>query len=325
MRSLGKVFEWILNISSLFIAALLLSFVVRHYLTHSAEGGSVLGPPEGSSLSLTDTNWAANRFTLVLALQVGCKWCEASADFYRDLVRSSSNDTFHAVAVIPGTESQGRAFMRSLNVDISEIHHADLQTLGIQATPTLVLVNNRGRVESSWVGKLSPDQEEKVFKKLGVMRPPRTSVGEEGQYYEKNSAGSSAKVITAAQLIQLQKTVGDVPIIDVRARSDYKKGHISGSLSIPQEELEARAQHEVPEDATVVIYCHYCQPCESSQRSKGIGTLCTVGEAWLQKLGYTNVKVLGADLSLLQLAGVKIIGVPQERAVSGSTPVHGYF
>ncbi|MFQ6115769.1 MAG: ArsR/SmtB family transcription factor [bacterium] len=51
----------------------------------------------------------------------------------------------------------------------------------------------------------------------------------------------------------------EVIVIDVRPPEEYKKGHISGALSIPLTELENRLQ-EIPQDREVVAYCRgrYC-------------------------------------------------------------------
>jgi thioredoxin-related protein len=38
--------------------------------------------------------------------------------------------------------------------------------LGVQGTPTLILVNQDGKVEQSWAGKLPPEQETEVLKRI---------------------------------------------------------------------------------------------------------------------------------------------------------------
>ena len=47
---------------------------------------------------------------------------------------------------------------------------------------------------------------------------------------------------------------GDVVVVDVRPGEEYAAGHISGALSIPVDELEARLD-ELPEDTDIVAYC----------------------------------------------------------------------
>ncbi|MGD0404488.1 MAG: rhodanese-like domain-containing protein [Candidatus Acidiferrales bacterium] len=320
-----KIVEWTLNGLSVVVGVLLLSLIAKHYFAPAGETSPIGGPKPGTSLSLSNTDWAATRLTLVIAMQEGCHWCEASADFYRDLIRSNATNAVHIVAVLPQAISQGRTFLRSINVDVSDVRQVDFSKLGVQATPTLVLVDGGGHVKSSWVGKLSQQQEEEVFTKLGEKRLATPSSEEIEQQYERSPSVTDPSAVTGAQLIQMEKEGGIVPIIDIRPRLDYGEGHIVGSLNIPEDELDARVEHEVPKEATVVIYCHYCLPCESLQHSRGAGTLCTLGKTWLKKFGFANVKVLSDDLSHLQSAGVGIIGVSQEKVASGSTPIQPPF
>ena len=52
---------------------------------------------------------------------------------------------------------------------------------------------------------------------------------------------------------------GDVVVIDVRPRLEFRAGHIQGARSVPVDELEARLA-EIPDDVEVVAYCRgpYC-------------------------------------------------------------------
>jgi rhodanese-related sulfurtransferase/DNA-binding transcriptional ArsR family regulator len=52
---------------------------------------------------------------------------------------------------------------------------------------------------------------------------------------------------------------GEVVVVDVRPREEYKAGHITGALSIPLSILEKRLS-EIPVDRKVVAYCRgpYC-------------------------------------------------------------------
>lgn len=59
--------------------------------------------------------------------------------------------------------------------------------------------------------------------------------------------------------ISLEDTVdgleqGQLVIVDVRSSDSYAKSHIKGSISIPEEEIEARAD-ELPRDKDIVLYC----------------------------------------------------------------------
>jgi rhodanese-related sulfurtransferase len=50
----------------------------------------------------------------------------------------------------------------------------------------------------------------------------------------------------------------DVPIIDVRASKDFKKGHVPGAISLPQEKWSTLAG--LRRDSMNIVYC-YAQNC----------------------------------------------------------------
>ncbi len=70
-------------------------------------------------------------------------------------------------------------------------------------------------------------------------------------------------------------------IIDARTEEEFAEGHIEGAILIPEYEISARAQKELPDkDAMILVYCR------SGRRSK-------IASEELVKLGYTNVKEFG--------------------------------
>jgi rhodanese-related sulfurtransferase len=212
-----------------------------------------------------------------------------------------------------------------MNVDISEVRQIALSNLKVQATPTLILVDSSGRVMASWVGKLSPKREEEVFQKLAVVRQPKIPGQDELRPKDEEAEASDPDSLTAAQLVRMQERVVPLPIVDIRSREEYREGHISGSLNIPSEELEIRLEHEVPKDSLVVLYCHYCSSCDPAQNSIGVATLCTMGKAWLHKEGFTHVKVLRADFTNLQLAGIKIVEAPKGKPLASPATTDSSF
>lgn len=52
---------------------------------------------------------------------------------------------------------------------------------------------------------------------------------------------------------------GEVVVLDVRPREEYRAGHIAGARSVPLDELESRLD-DLPSDVEVVAYCRgpYC-------------------------------------------------------------------
>lgn len=130
-------------------------------LTGQAKTASVV---VDSAVSLPGINWGQNKQTLLLVLRNGCHFCDDSAGFYQRLVKesqASGNTTF--VAVLPGTVDDSRKYLEHLGVPITEIRQEVLGALGVQGTPTLLLINDKGVVTKSWVGRLPTDKEGEVI------------------------------------------------------------------------------------------------------------------------------------------------------------------
>jgi 2-keto-3-deoxy-6-phosphogluconate aldolase len=71
------------------------------------------------------------------------------------------------IAVVPQDAAEGRAYLDRLNVPIGDIRQMPLGAIGVEGTPTLMLVDDKGVVLNSWVGKLPTSTEAEVLSKIG--------------------------------------------------------------------------------------------------------------------------------------------------------------
>lgn len=69
---------------------------------------------------------------------------------------------------MPDELAQAQQYLKDAKINISEIKQAQLHSLGIKGTPTLLLVDNYGTIKKAWVGKLSRDKEQEVLNLLGA-------------------------------------------------------------------------------------------------------------------------------------------------------------
>ena len=102
----------------------------------------------------------------------------------------------------------------------------------------------------------------------------------------RGGEGETSKELTYEQIspeeakVLMESERGYV-IIDARTEKEFAQGHIEGAILIPEYEIAARAERELPDkDALILVYCR------SGRRSK-------IASAELVKLGYTNVKEFG--------------------------------
>jgi thioredoxin-related protein len=173
MNNLAKKAELFSNIAIIIVAILLGTVLVRKYLLAQPtqpDNNAVVNNPlnTGTKLNLQDIDWSKNEQTLVLALSNSCHFCSESAPFYQRLAQSKGDTRL--IAVLPQSVEDGQRYMEKLGVSVNEVRQFPFSNIGVQGTPTLILVDNKGMVINSWVGKLSIDKETEVLSKLEQRR-----------------------------------------------------------------------------------------------------------------------------------------------------------
>ena len=101
-----------------------------------------------------------------------------------------------------------------------------------------------------------------------------------GQAKEKDQEAVYVN-ITAEEAKEIMDSSEGYIILDVRTQEEYDQGHIPGAVLIPNMEIAARAEKELPDkDQLILVYCR------SGNRSKKAAQI-------LVELGYTNIKEFG--------------------------------
>ncbi len=134
--------------------------------THPVDRGALVGQ---TLAPLAGYGWGSYRKTLVIAIRIGCPYCDSSLGFYRQLGEQerSSMIRAHVLLVMPNDASTGGGYLRRNGVEVQEIFGQELDDLRVSGTPTLLLLDSSGRIEREWVGKLSPRGEKDVISAAG--------------------------------------------------------------------------------------------------------------------------------------------------------------
>lgn len=120
--------------------------------------------------TLTGYKWQSHPRTLVLALRVGCPYCESSMGFYARLLNLERSRALgvHVLAAFPDAEAAITETVSERIPGLATVGNVSLEKFGVAGTPTLILVDNRGEVRDVWTGQLSRLQEEDVIKTIGA-------------------------------------------------------------------------------------------------------------------------------------------------------------
>lgn len=154
------------NVAIILAAVLLAAVLVKQHLldgTRTQASGPQPGVAVGAKLTAPDVDWSGNKRTLLLALSTTCHFCSESAPFYQRLVKESG---VRLVALMPQGVAEGKLYLNRLGVPVGDVRQMSLDTIGVSGTPTILLVDDAGRVSGKWVGKLDPEGEAELLEQV---------------------------------------------------------------------------------------------------------------------------------------------------------------
>jgi hypothetical protein len=170
MKNIARKIEVAANVAIIVAAVALTSVLAKRYFAPAlplAPPSAAANIPAGTKADFINIDWGKSDRTLLLVLQAGCHFCSESAPFYQRLARETAQKSgVHLVAVLPQDVAEGSKYLNSLGVPIEDVRQAQLNALGVSGTPTLILVDGKGVVMKSWVGKLTGDREAEVLDQL---------------------------------------------------------------------------------------------------------------------------------------------------------------
>ncbi|HEX8565936.1 MAG TPA: hypothetical protein VF648_09725 [Pyrinomonadaceae bacterium] len=172
MNTIGKKIETVANIAVILVCLLLFGFLINKWFNSKQNQSANSLPaekniPAGTKINLPEIDWSKNGRTLLVVLQKGCRFCTESGGFYQRLVNETANYTdLKLVAILPQKQEDSKAYLSQLGVNINEIRQSTLSALGVAGTPTLILIDDQGKVVNSWVGRLPEIGEKSVLAAL---------------------------------------------------------------------------------------------------------------------------------------------------------------
>lgn len=157
-----KRLEIATNVAVLVAVAVFLAFVGRqeferiHPQRRATDKNLV-----GQSVTLPGVRFSSANKTLVLAISATCHFCKDSEPFYKDLLEKNHGRT-NIVAVLPQPLAEAQDYVRQSIAPSVQVVSAQLDSIGVQGTPTLLLIDGSGKVQQAWVGKLDSKGQQQV-------------------------------------------------------------------------------------------------------------------------------------------------------------------
>ena len=194
------------------------------------------------------------------------------------------------LAIVPHSVEEGQEYVKSLGLPIENIQSGSLASYKIPGTPTVLLVDNTGKVKSVWIGGVSSEREQEIKDNLIPLFEEELALNDLGEkpanQISSTHDGKVTEDLDATALKKIIKGKENVTIVDVDQREDYNKEHIPNAKNIPSDEISSRASREIPKDYRVVVYCR----CKGEGASMG-------AKSELIKQGFTQVSVLKGGLA----------------------------
>jgi hypothetical protein len=150
------------NLAVILGIAVFLVVVGRNELTRHKPRVTSPDALTGKTISLPGVHFPQARNSFVLVLSTGCHFCQASLPFYRELA-SKSQGQLDMLAVFPQPQTEAQAFLQNASVTTTQVISASLDSVGVSATPTLLLVDGTGKVQAAWIGLLDEKRQQQAF------------------------------------------------------------------------------------------------------------------------------------------------------------------
>jgi thioredoxin-related protein len=113
---------------------------------------------------------AGTQRALVVALSPTCHFCNESMPFYKQLIdqRNQKSSPVKVIAVVPSEQQKAEEAQKfaGAGAQPDNLVHMDFSAIKVPGTPTLLHVDNTGKVLDVWVGKLDEDGQEDVLEVL---------------------------------------------------------------------------------------------------------------------------------------------------------------
>lgn len=165
--------DTVANIAIIVVCIIAAAILIRNnFLQPQQQQGN--RPPEAEVGEQFDTLRqvmpAGTQRAMVVALSPTCHFCNESMPFYKQLIdqRNQSGSPVKVIAAVPRDEAKAEEQQKfaTAGVQPDSLVTLDFASIKVPGTPTILHVDNQGKVLDVWVGKLDESGEKAVLQKL---------------------------------------------------------------------------------------------------------------------------------------------------------------
>lgn len=161
-----KALDRIANIAIILAVAVFLTLVIRgEFFRRTPAPAHSSSALVGSTFRLPGVHFPAQHDSLVLGISTTCHFCSESLPFYKQLA-DQLQGRLEMYAVLPQTQNEAGHYLADAGLSAVHPVSADLGSLGISATPTLLLLDSSGKVKSVWLGKQDEAGQKRILAAL---------------------------------------------------------------------------------------------------------------------------------------------------------------
>jgi len=163
--------DTIANIAIIVVCAIAAVVLIRNQFFPPRPPGVPEGAKKGEQFAqIQQVLPAGTGKALVVAVQPGCHYCNDSMPFYKRLLdeRNQKGSQVKFIAAVPADEAKAEELQKfaAVGAKPDDMVKLDFASVKVPGTPTLMLVDNTGKVLDVWVGKLEADKEKEVLEVL---------------------------------------------------------------------------------------------------------------------------------------------------------------
>jgi hypothetical protein len=119
----------------------------------------------GETVKLPGFSPGSAKLTFVMVLSSQCTYCLHDLPFYKQLsaMRASSGGALRLIAVLPEKTDSGTAFLGSSGVSTDNVLSMAPLELGVKLIPTLLLLDENGKLKRYWAGEMNQQRQQEVL------------------------------------------------------------------------------------------------------------------------------------------------------------------